>query len=283
MMEQQLRRLQLTELEILKVIDDICRKYNISYSLYAGTLLGAVRHQGFIPWDDDLDICMSRADYNRFYEAWDKERPAGYLLQNKENSPDFTCSFTKIRKENTTFQATFEANFQYHMGIFVDVFPIDRCPVGTVKEKLFRLDCVLYQLYTREYVPPTGSTAVKLISGLLLAMVPPQSRMALRAKFLKRITRYSDDRNLPTIAIETMGTLGTRYPADMLDHYVYLPFEDGEFMCFADWDEHLHRKFGDYMQLPPEEERTWRHPPLRIDFDKYALGEEKGEICIRNL
>ena len=68
-MEQQLRRLQLTQLEILKVIDKICREHDIPYSLYAGTLLGAVRHQGFIPWDDDLDICMSRANYNRFLKV----------------------------------------------------------------------------------------------------------------------------------------------------------------------------------------------------------------------
>ena len=64
------------------------------------------------------------------------------------------------------------------------------------------------------------------------------------------------------------------YPADMLDNFVDLPFEDGEFMCFADWDEHLRRKFGDYMQLPPEEERTWCHPPLKIDFEKYDIVSE---------
>ena len=103
-MEQQLRRLQLTQLEILKVIDKICREHDIPYSLYAGTLLGAVRHQGFIPWDDDLDVCMSRANYNRFLEVWEQVQPEGYLLQNKENAPEFPQSFSKIRKLDTTFQ-----------------------------------------------------------------------------------------------------------------------------------------------------------------------------------
>ena len=94
--------------------------------------------------------------------------------------------------------------------------------------------------------------------------------MAVRSALLKHITRYSDDASLPTIAIESMQTLHTLYPADMLDHFIRLPFEDGEFMCFADWDENLKRKFGNYMQMPPEAERTWRHPPMRIDFETYS-------------
>ena len=273
-MEQQLRRLQLTQLEILKVIDKVCREHDIPYSLYAGTLLGAVRHQGFIPWDDDLDICMSRANYNRFLEVWEQVQPEGYLLQNKENAPDFTPSFSKIRKKNTTFQLTYETHKKYHMGIFVDVFPIDRIPEEKLQQRVFRLDCMLYQLYSRGYVPPQSGAAVKLISKMLVTVVPKRFHMAVRKKLLNRITRYSDDPKLPVIAIETMRTLGTLYPADMLDKYVDLPFEDGMFMCFADWDENLKRKFGDYMQLPPEEERTWRHPPEKIDFDCYSpLGQ----------
>ena len=103
MMDNTLRQLQLTQLSILKVIDKLCRKWEIRYSLYAGTLLGAVRHSGFIPWDDDLDICMAREEYDRFLAAWEKEPPEGYLLQNKKNTPAFTQSFTKIRKDHTAF------------------------------------------------------------------------------------------------------------------------------------------------------------------------------------
>ena len=269
-MEQQLRRLQLTQLEILKVIDKVCREHDIPYSLYAGTLLGAVRHQGFIPWDDDLDICMSRANYNRFLKIWEQVQPEGYLLQNKENAPEFPQSFSKIRKLDTTFQMKSGIGKTYFQGIFVDVFPIDRCPEGKFQKKLFLFDCMRYQLYTREFVPAKSSSAVKLVSRLLLLAVPASRRMAVREKLLNRITRYSDDPKLPAMAIETMHTLGRLYPADMLDKYVDLPFEDGMFMCFADWDENLKHKFGDYMQLPPEEERTWRHPPVKIDFECYS-------------
>ncbi len=274
-MEEKLRELQLTQLEILKVIDQVCRKHDISYSLYAGTLLGAVRHQGFIPWDDDLDICMSRLDYNRFLEVWPLENPQGYLLQNKENSPDFTQSFTKIRKENTTCQLKVEVGLKYHQGIYVDVFPVDRFPAGKLQQKRFRLECMLYQLYSREFVPPQGNKIVRSGSKLLLTLTPKRWIAPIRKKLEKSITRYAGDSSLPTIFIESMRTLGTLYPADMLDDYVRLPFEDGEFMCFAKWDENLRLKFGNYMQLPPVDQRTWCHPPERIDFEKYLVNEQE--------
>lgn len=276
-METKLRELQLTQLEILKVIDGVCRRNEIPYSLYAGTLLGAVRHKGFIPWDDDLDICMSRENYYKFIEAWNREQPEGYLLQNKENSPNFTQSFTKIRKDHTTFLQRKEEQGQYHTGIFVDVFPLDRRPEGKLRQMMFCWDCLRYQLFTRGFVPPKGNRIVKAVSAVVLAFVPMTKREATRQKLLKRITRFSEDRNLPVIAIETAGTLKMVYPADMLDRFTMLPFEDGEFMCFADWDEHLRRKFGDYMCLPPESERAWRHHPVAIDFERNAeeLAAEK--------
>lgn len=102
-MNEELRQLQLTQLEILKVIDTFCRKHRIHYSLYAGSLLGAVRHQGFIPWDDDLNIFLTRHEYNRFIKLWLKDQPEGYLIQNKELDPKFSQSFTKIRKNHTAF------------------------------------------------------------------------------------------------------------------------------------------------------------------------------------
>ena len=82
-MEDILRNLQLVQLEMLKIVDNICKKNNIKYSLYAGTLLGAVRHRGFIPWDDDLDICMLREEYDKFIIAWNKDKPQGIYYRIK--------------------------------------------------------------------------------------------------------------------------------------------------------------------------------------------------------
>lgn len=266
-MQDRLREVQLVQLEMLKVIDKICSSNNLRYSLYGGTLIGAVRHGGFIPWDDDLDVCMSRKDYEKFLQIWASVKPEGYVLQNKENSPQFTQSFTKIRKEHTTFlQFENEVN-KYHTGIFVDIFPMDRIPNGKRQCFLFKANCMVYQLFTREFVPPKANGVVKVVSKGLLFFVSKKKREKVRRKALKNITKYSQQKELKVVGIETAETLKFRFSPDLLEQYIYLPFEDGEFMCFKDWHNHLKIKYGDYMKLPPIQERTWKHHPIILDFE----------------
>lgn len=266
-MDDTLRKLQLTELEILKVIDGICKKHDIKYSLYAGTLLGAVRHKGFIPWDDDLDICMSREQYNRFLEVWSSESPKGYLLQNKDNIPTFTQSFSKIRKDNTTFFQDGEIAGDYHMGIFVDIFPIDRMPNGKLKRYTFVWRCMKYQLFCREFVPTQNGGIAKIASEIILKTTPNNLRKKKRQRLIKKITKYNSEKRNNTVAIEIKRTFSTPLPPDLMDEYVTLEFEGNEFPCVKKWDEYLTIKFGDYMKFPPEAERTWAHPPIIIDFE----------------
>ena len=117
-MNEEIVRLWKVEQEILDVINEICVKHNLRYSLAYGTLIGAVRHGGFIPWDDDIDIIMPRSDYNRFIDIWQKENPKDYVLQNKTFDSDFVQNFTKIRKNNTTFlEYEEERNKRYHKGL----------------------------------------------------------------------------------------------------------------------------------------------------------------------
>lgn len=266
-MDDKLRTLQLTQLEMLKVFDSFCREHDLHYSLYAGTLLGAARHRAFIPWDDDLDVCMARAEYDRFIELWQEKPHPGYILQNKENTPAFSQSFTKLRKDHTAFLQNGEELGSYHTGIFIDIFPIDRIPSESFSRWLFKWDCMKYQLLTREYVPAKSGAPIRFACSLILLCTPKQHRAAIRQKLLKKITQYDNNTELETIAIEIVRTINCPLAANMLSAYTYLPFEDGEFMCFAGWDEYLRRKYGDYMLLPPEEERVWKHHPILIDFE----------------
>lgn len=262
-----LRKLQLTQLEILKVIDEFCQKNDIKYSLYAGSLLGAVRHNGFIPWDDDLDICMERLEYNKFVQIWLKSKPTGYILQNKEIEPNFSQSFTKIRKDHTTFLQQGEMPGLYHTGIFVDIFPIDRLPKGKIAKVVFEIRCMIYQLYTREFIPPKAGKVTKIIAGILLKITTSKHRQKIRKELLKKISKYDANRKLKPVTIETIASMHSYYPVDMLDEFTFLKFEDGKFMCFKAWDEFLKCKYGDYRKLPPKEQQNWKHCPVILDFE----------------
>lgn len=266
-MDDKLRTLQLTQLEMLKIFDGFCREYGLHYSLYAGTLLGAVRHRGFIPWDDDLDVCMARNEYDRFVALWHETPYSGYILQNKETTPAFSQSFTKLRKDHTTFLQSKEEAGAYHTGIFIDIFPIDRVPSSKLSRWMFKWNCMKYQLLTREHIPPKSGALTRFACTLILLCTPKRNRATDRQKLLRKITKYDGNNTLETIAIEVMSTINCPMAANMLSDYTYLPFEDGEFMCFAGWDEYLRRKYNDYMQLPPEEERAWKHHPFLIDFE----------------
>ena len=262
-----LKQLWTVQLEILDIIDGICRKNDIHYSLYAGSLLGAVRHHGYIPWDDDLDVCMSREYYERFIEVWNQEEYPGYILQNKDNTPTFTQSFTKIRKDHTTFlQFDWEKN-RYHTGIFVDIFPIDRIPDGNISRKKFYWDCMRYQLYMREFVPPKGNAVVKAVSNAFLKGTSSDHKTAYRKQFDAKLREYNKHKKWNTVSVETLKMVRMVMPADLLDQYIRLEFADKEYECFEKWDECLTCQYGDYMQLPPESERIWNHQHLLIDFE----------------
>lgn len=266
-MDDKLRKIQLTQLEMLKIFDSFCREHGLHYSLYAGTMLGAARHRAFIPWDDDLDVCMPRKEYNRFIALWQENPHHGYILQNKENTPAFSQSFTKLRKDHTTFLQSESEAGEYHTGIFIDIFPIDRIPRGKMPRWIFKWNCMKYQLLTREFVPPKSNFTVRSACALILACIPKKQRASVRSELLKKITQYDNNESLETVAIEIISTINCPLSANLFDKYVNISFEDGEYMCVADWDGYLRRKYGNYMQLPPEKDRVWKHHPILIDFE----------------
>ena len=142
--KEQLEEIKGKELYILKEFDRICQENGLKYSLIYGTLLGAVRHGGFIPWDDDVDVCMLREDYEKFCKIAPKRLPEDLFYQSHETEREYFQLFDKIRLNNTIFKEKYYAQYHIHHGIYIDIFPCDKIPQNMFKRKL---QLIFYQFY----------------------------------------------------------------------------------------------------------------------------------------
>ncbi len=257
--------LQATEQEILDVIHQVCIEHDLRYSLAYGTLIGAVRHHGFIPWDDDIDIIMPREDYEQLLKVWQEAAPEGYILQNSRTDRDFSQNFTKIRKDHTTFlQSESERDKKYHKGIFVDIFPGDRVAPNKFGKIIQFCACALNLLYTRGF--PSGSSGlVGLVENLLLKF-PEKNFPIYRNRTEMLIRKWNDNTSAQYVFPSTIEFCKKYHSADLFECLKTIEFNGKQYLCVADPDKMLRQDYGDYMQLPPIEERIWKHHPVIVDF-----------------
>lgn len=271
------RRIWDTEMEILDVIDKVCRENGLKYSLAYGSMLGAVRHGGFIPWDDDMDIWMLRDDYDKFIEIWERNPINGYFLLRQETSPEYPQNFTKIRKCNTAFVSEGEEIANYHHGIFVDIFPLDAICNNVFGAKLQRFSALAYMLYCRGYASTRDGKMMYWASKICLEFVPKGIRKSLKKFFKSQMQKYNcSDYGAKRLACCVTAGASKRY---FLKEWVCkvkdVSFENRKYMCFATTDKILEVEYKNYMQLPPEEQRVWKHTPVIIDFKKEYWPNQK--------
>lgn len=265
-----IRKLQLIELEMLKALDTICRQNDIHYELDGGTLLGAVRHKGFIPWDDDIDVRMLREDYDRFCQICesqlDKEK---YFLQTHKTDPGYRWGYARILKKGTYFNREGQEMLKMRRGIFIDVFPCDGMPSGRVSKAIFNLRCfcarkILYSVVGAE----NEKNVIRKAIYKVLTRLPV--RVAFD-EFDRLIKQYKEKR---TSLVRTLGWNGPEenvgFQRKWLEERCEIEFEGFMFYAPRDYDAHLRLMFGDYMVLPPEEKRKPKHRATYIRFDEDA-------------
>jgi lipopolysaccharide cholinephosphotransferase len=272
-----LRSLQLVQLEILTRIDDVCKKNNIRYFMIGGTLLGAVRHKGFIPWDDDIDIAMRRKDYEKFLSIAQKELGKDFFIQNFRTDKRYHRYMTKIRAVGTKQVEKSVADADINHGIFIDIFPLDNIVKdtgyainlrGRIIKNLFRI----MKNKVRSEDSSRSLSATKKMAIRLGGLVPNRFiNWWLEALFTMSNRK---DGKITTSFASIYEWKKQAVPNEIYGDGTPLTFEGRIFSAPKQYDKLLTRLFGDYMSMPPVEKRTG-HVLVEVDLGKFKAEVEK--------
>ena len=258
-----LRKIQLIELELLEEVDRICKKCDIHYNIIAGTLLGAVRHGGFIPWDDDADVALLRGEYEKFRRACktelDTER---FYFQDHRNTLGYRWGYGKLRRKDTLFLRENQEHMPYEQGIFIDIFPLDFVPDNYGLRTLHNFKCFVYRKFFWSEVGKIADKNMFMRTAYsLMSMVPEK----ILKKSFNRFVEHTNRKKTAWVRILMFPTPNRAYgyKARWYQHSAPIKFEGVELQGIKDYDEYLNFKFGNYMDLPAEQDRK-THPVSKI-------------------
>lgn len=278
MPNQQIRAHQLLLLEMLHQIDDICSRHDIKYMLYAGSALGAVRHHGFIPWDDDLDIIMKRSEYEKFLQFAEKELDKKKYFLQKEYSEHWPVFFSKLRKNNTACIERFvPKDPEMHQGIYIDIFPWDNLSDKKLVRGLQFLASKVVIAKSHNRRGYLTDSLVKKAFIQVCKILPEQSNIELVKLANKNSTQF----------VHGFFAAGSKYkksifPRQWMEETIQVQFEDGKFPISANYDELLTTLYGDYMKPTPPEERGCKVHGVIVDlensYENYIEEQKKMKV-----
>jgi lipopolysaccharide cholinephosphotransferase len=257
-----IRSLQLRILDILLAFDKVCKAHNLRYYIMAGTLLGAVRHKGFIPWDDDIDVGMPRADYDLLIANARQWLPQTYEFMCAENNEHYPYPFGKIQDINTTLIE--QRGFRYKGGIYVDVFPLDGVPQGGIAQKIHfaKYKLLIKILYFTCRDPYRHGKNLSSLTPLLCRkLFTPKN---IQKNIRKVLTKYDFDKS--TLVADYDDKAKGIMDKKILGVPTPILFEGMELQGVENYDAYLKQKYGDYMQIPkPEKQIQHKFGYLNLD------------------
>ena len=286
--ESTLRKIQMVELEMLIELDRICRKNDIKYTIIGGTLIGAMRNGGFIPWDDDIDIIFPAPDYVRFIEAWNKDANKVHYslcLQTKKYN-DHTLS-DSIRDNTTTFVTDSTVNLDVNQGLAIDICPLHACPRSKFSQNIQVVLAAGSSLFKAGRVPARQSKMVRTIAKIILGIFRSPGVQYFVWHHLENMAASSDKHYADAQYVREFSMfpfIKWIYPREWFDRVEWTTFENIEVPIPAGTKEYLTKRYGNYMKLPPEKDRHPEHRIVFMDLDtpykkyrgiKYFLTDKK--------
>lgn len=245
------REVQMCQLKILKAVAKVCEDNDIEYTLTGGSLIGAIRHKGIIPWDDDIDIAMTSENYKKFCEIAQKCLGDDFFVQNWKTEKEFSELWTQVRMNNTTSMPIKLKKWNINFGIHIDVFPI----IGLYNDEKRRQKQNMWFKICKSMIAKDYMSAVN---------EKPQGAQriinAIPRCFRRMICNHYENKLMISpkttdIATEVWLGLDNTYSSKLYYDYIMVDFEDSKFKAIRDYDSYLTRTYGDYMTPPPESER----------------------------
>lgn len=268
------RKMQLIELDLLKEFDRVCRLHDIPYVITDGTMLGAVRHKGFIPWDDDADVCMLREDYERFKKEAIKDlNPQLYFFQDNTTDPYYRWGYAKLRRVGTEHIRVGQEHLKCRTGIFIDIMPYDDIPKCLIGQLFQNFYCYCCRKILWSEVGKMNAKGFKRIWFQLLSHISVDSVYKALRLYTNRSRNVSTNR-VRLLLFKPPGREYTKKPLNerygMTKRWIAeraeFEFEGVKVYGSLDADGFLTWKFGDYMKLPPEDQREGHAQVSSIDF-----------------
>ncbi|MDE7167419.1 MAG: LicD family protein [Clostridia bacterium] len=263
MKEINLEQLKELEVELLTAVDEICNKENFRYSLGGGTLLGAVRHKGFIPWDDDIDVMMPRPDYDAFI-SYCLNNDVPFKIRSFETDKSYVDTSAKLYNPNTVLQDDNIVGGS-SIGVNIDVFPIDglgdtyKAAKKAFNSTRFKRNLLVAAQWKKFFKSKTHAWYYEPFRFAFFVL----SRFVNKARLFKKIQKKY--KKIDFNSVNFAGAVGGSYrekeilPKTIWTEYIDLPFEGRSFKAIADYDTYMSSIYGDYMKLPPEEKQVSHH------------------------
>lgn len=242
------------QMELIMELDRICKKCAIRYNIVGGTMLGAARGGGYIPWDDDADIGFLRSEYEKFRQACRTELDRSrFYFQDYRNTRGYRWGYGKLRRKNTKFVRLGQESMPYEQGIFIDIMPFDNIPDNTIVRKIHYFECFLYRKAFWARIGKNQAGGLERLAYSLLDRIPEKSLYQSYSRFIGRWMR----KKTRQVRILTFPTPKGKYGYDIrwYQELSEIEFEGRRLPCANDYDGYLRYKYGDYMKLPPVEKR----------------------------
>lgn len=250
------KKIWAVQLDMIQKLDEVCRTHNLTYYAANGTLLGAIRHGGFIPWDDDVDVVMPRKDYDRLISIAKDAFPHPYFLHGEE--PNYYRNYLRLRNENTTAIPMKDFTHNCSKGIFIDIFPIDGCTDNALVQKLRYGQIAVLSEMADSYCYHGEHKRLKPVRQVLYLAAKFKGYPALLQQ-LHKVRSCTPVEAAKTVHTITHGNAPTVCPAEWYGAPRMVPFESLQLPIPAEAEKLLADIYGDYMTLPPIEKRGQKH------------------------